>query len=144
MRAVNLSVCRFRAAIARAGTSNLVNEYLRFDDGGSSFLAMAETGQGNMHCTLWENPARFIENSPVFALDKVETPLLLVHGDQDNKAWVEESGQVFVGLRRLGKKVTYLSYPGEGHWEATWTRAHVLDYWEHTLDFLKECGMSHR
>ncbi|HEY4001417.1 MAG TPA: prolyl oligopeptidase family serine peptidase, partial [Candidatus Xenobia bacterium] len=90
---------RFKAAIDRAGSANLVNEYLSFDNGQSSFLAYTETGQGNMHCTLWENPGRYVENSPVFALDKVTTPLLIVHGDQDNRAWVEESGQVFVGLR---------------------------------------------
>lgn len=102
---------------------------------------MIETGQGKMHTTPWENLARFVENSPVFALDKVTTPVLMIHGDADNRAWVQETGQVFVGLRRLGKPVTYVSYPGEGHWEGTWTREHVLDYWEKVLGFLRECGV---
>jgi dipeptidyl aminopeptidase/acylaminoacyl peptidase len=132
---------RFRAAIGRGGISNLLHEYLYFENGKSAFLAMMETGQGGMHTTPWENMARFVENSPVFALDKVTTPLLLLHGAEDNRAWVEETGQVFVGLRRLGKPVTYVSYPGEGHWEGTWTREHALDYWERVLGFLRECGM---
>lgn len=132
---------RFKAAISRAGSANLVNQYLSFEDGRSSLMAYVETGQGKMHCTLWENPGRYLENSPVFALDKVQTPLLLIHGDQDNGPWVADSGQVFVGLRRLGKKVIYLSYPGEGHWEGTWTRAHLLDYWQRVLHFLQQCGV---
>ena len=64
--------------------------------------------------------------------------LFFIHGDQDNRAWVEESGEVFVGLQRLGKPVTYVSYPGEGHWEGTWTREHVLDYWDRLLEFLSQ------
>lgn len=133
---------RFAAAVARVGISNLVNEYLRFDDGKASFLAYTETGQGKMHCTLWENRQRFIENSPVFWLDRVQTPLMLVHGQKDNTAWVDETGQTFVGLQRLGKPVIYLAYPGEGHWEASWTREHQLDYLDRLLQFLKECQVA--
>jgi dipeptidyl aminopeptidase/acylaminoacyl peptidase len=133
---------RFRAAIARGGVSNLVNQYLRFDKGKASRLAYVETGQGNMHCTLWENLGRYLENSPVFALDQVQTPVLLVHGQNDHAASVEETGQVFVGLQRLGKKAIYLAYPGEGHWEATWTRQHQLDFCNRMLDFLMQCQVT--
>ncbi len=35
--------------------------------------------------------------------------------------------EVFTGLRRLGKPVTYLRYEGEGHWEGTWGYANQLD-----------------
>ena len=129
---------RFKAFICRSGIYNLLHEYLSFKNGRSSHLSYTETGQGGMKCTPWENLPRYLENSPVYHLEKVNAPVLLIHGDADNEASVRQTGEVFVGLRRLGKPVTYVSYPGEGHWEGTWTREHTLDYWNRVLEFLDE------
>jgi dipeptidyl aminopeptidase/acylaminoacyl peptidase len=65
--------------------------------------------------TPWESRSRYIENSPVFYLDRVETPLLIVHGSLDDAVAPFLAEEVFVGLRRLGKEVVYARYEGEGH-----------------------------
>ena len=51
--------------------------------------------------TPWEFRERYIENSPFFYLDRVETPLLLIHGAEDTASAPFNADQVFVGLRRL-------------------------------------------
>lgn len=58
---------------------------------------------------------RLIEQSPVFALDKVRVPLFVVQGDNDPRVPLAESDQVVNTLRQLGKEVTYVRYAEEGH-----------------------------
>jgi len=83
--------------------------------GASWAIAWAEEGQGRMGGSPWEFPERYIENSPIFYLDRVQTPLLIVHGTLDRGMSSSLSDEIFVGLRRLGKEVTYAKYKGEGH-----------------------------
>jgi dipeptidyl aminopeptidase/acylaminoacyl peptidase len=78
--------------------------------------------------TPWEYRNRYIENSPFYYLDHVETPLLLIHGSEDPAVPSILSDQTFVGLRRLGKEVEYARYEGEGHNESGWGYANQLDY----------------
>src|SRR5215470_10703316 len=70
---------------------------------------------GGMGGTPWQYRDRYIENSPVFFLDRVQTPLLITHGTKDVGVPIFLADQVFVDLRRLGKEVTYVRYKGEGH-----------------------------
>jgi dipeptidyl aminopeptidase/acylaminoacyl peptidase len=63
----------------------------------------------------WQDRERYIRNSPWYFLDRVETPLLLLHGTDDAAAMVNFSNEIFLGLRRLGKTVEYARYVGEGH-----------------------------
>jgi dipeptidyl aminopeptidase/acylaminoacyl peptidase len=127
---------RFKAAVAIAGVVDLVSVYGHLDDGGSSgMVGWAETGQGAMGGSLWQFRERYIENSPVFFLDRVETPLLLVHGDRDRSVPCQQSEEVFVGLRRLGKEVVYAKYAGEPHGYDEWTYAHQVDYLERIIEW---------
>ena len=66
--------------------------------------------------TPWQYGNRYIQNSPFFYFDRIETPLLLVHGADDPFVPAFLADQVFVGLRRLGKEVEYAKYGGEAHW----------------------------
>jgi dipeptidyl aminopeptidase/acylaminoacyl peptidase len=128
---------RFRAAIDRAGPGNLVSFYGVFDEQGGNFgIGWSEEGQGRMDGTLWEMRNRYIENSPVFFLDRVETPLLIIHGTADGTVPVSETAQIFVGLRRLGKVVEYARYSGEGHWEGTWSYRNQVDYWNRVVRWM--------
>jgi dipeptidyl aminopeptidase/acylaminoacyl peptidase len=95
--------------------------------------AAAITGQGRMGGSPWDYRERYIENSPIFYLDRVQTPLLIIHGDQDDAVPVHLADQVFTGLRRLGKAVTYARYPGEDHWEGSWSHAHRVDALERQI-----------
>jgi dipeptidyl aminopeptidase/acylaminoacyl peptidase len=130
---------RFKAAVAIAGVGDLVSVYGHLDDGGASgMIGWAETGQGGMGGSPWQFRERYIENSPVFFLDRVETPLLLVHGDRDRSVPCEQSEEVFVGLRRLGKEVEYAKYAGEPHGYDEWTYPHQVDYLERIITWFDD------
>ena len=125
---------RFAAAVVRAGFGDLVGMYGQLSPDGSNYgLSWAETGQGRMGGSPWEVPERYVENSPFFRLDRVEAPVLLLHGGEDDAVPPFLADQLFTALRRLGKTVTYARYAGEGHWEGTWSRANQLDALRRTL-----------
>lgn len=120
---------RFKAAVARAGIYDLAADYGYMTRSGATFApAWAETGQGSMGGTPWEYRERYIENSPFFYLDRVETPVLLIHGSEDSASAPFNADLVYVGLRRLGKQVEYAKYLGEEHTEAGWGYANQIDY----------------
>ena len=116
---------RFRAAVMRAGLGDFVSFYGELGRDGTHYgLGVAESafGMGNP----WDSRARYIENSPVFYLDRVQTPLLIVHGSNDDAVAVHLAEEVFVDLRRLGKEVVLARYEGEGH--SLESYANQLDY----------------
>src|SRR5260370_902615 len=119
---------RFKAAVVRAGLADLISAYGVMDKSGLSWVTgWVETGQGRMVGTPWQFRDRYIENSPIFYLDRVQTPVLIVHGELDAVPY-QQAEEVFVGLRRLGKEVVYAKYGGEGHAESTWSLPNKLDY----------------
>jgi len=125
---------RFKAAVDSAGPADLISFYGDLDKSGAAGgIGWSETGQGGMVGTPWQFRDRYVENSPLFYLDRVETPVLIVQGDLD-PIW-KQAEEVFVGLRRLGKEVVYAKYAGEEHWEGTWSLANAQDYWSRVLDW---------
>ncbi|HYK22395.1 MAG TPA: prolyl oligopeptidase family serine peptidase [Pyrinomonadaceae bacterium] len=108
---------RFKAAISDAGLANLLSVYGWMPDGlqGPSWQGWAESGSGRMGGTPWSYRERYIENSPMFYLDRVQTPLLIIQGTEDRGAKDYYSNELFMNLRRLGKEVTYLKYKGADH-----------------------------
>jgi dipeptidyl aminopeptidase/acylaminoacyl peptidase len=125
---------RFAAAVMSAGIGNLVSAYGQLSKDGTNYLLpWAEEGQGRMGGTPWEHRSRYIENSPSFYLDRVRTPLLIVHGAEDTACSPFLAEEVFVGLRRLGQTVTYALYEGEEHWPGTWSYENQVDVVNRTL-----------
>jgi dipeptidyl aminopeptidase/acylaminoacyl peptidase len=125
---------RFKAAVDSAGPANLVSFYgVMHKSGAAGGIGWSETGQGGMVGTPWQFRDRYVENSPLFYLDRVETPLLIVQGDLD--LITLQSDEVFVALRRLGKEVVYAKYAGEDHWQGTWSAANAEDYWNRVIDW---------
>jgi dipeptidyl aminopeptidase/acylaminoacyl peptidase len=119
---------RFKAAISDAGFANLLTAYGRVtapENAGARFQGWAETGQGRMGGTPWLYRERYIANSPLFYLDRVRTPLLLILGTEDSLDIL--SDELFVSLRRLGKEATYLKYEGAGHTILTFSYAEQVD-----------------
>ncbi len=127
---------RFKAAVAIASISNLISGYLMEPDTGLS-TGWYETGGGGMGGTLWEFPQRYIDGSPIFHLDKVETPLLLIHGDQDFIPF-EQAQEMFIGLAHLEKEVVLLKYKEADHWHGFWSNEKLVDYWERVLNWFDE------
>jgi len=129
---------RFRAALMRAGLGNLLSSYGQLSDDGTNYgLAWAETGQGRMGGSPWEVQQRYLDNSPILLLDRVTAPLLIVHGGSDDAVPAYLADEVFTGLRRLGKRVEYARYGGEGHWEGSWSRANQIDFVNRALDWFE-------
>jgi len=75
-----------------------------------------EHTQSRIGATIWESPLRYIENSPLFTMDKVTTPILIMHNDADGHVPWYQGIEYFTALRRLGKPVWMLNYTGEPHW----------------------------
>jgi dipeptidyl aminopeptidase/acylaminoacyl peptidase len=119
---------RFKAAMEADSFADLIGFYGQMGDSGDAFgISLLEKGQGLMGGTPWEYRERYIENSPISYLDRIDTPLLIVHGSKDGIASFL-GDQIFVGLRRLGKEVEYAKYEGEGHSPVTWTYSNQLDF----------------
>lgn len=75
-----------------------------------------EHGQSRIGGSIWEMPLQYIENSPLFTMDKVTTPILIMHNDNDGHVPWYQGIEYFVALKRLQKPVWLLNYPGEPHW----------------------------
>jgi dipeptidyl aminopeptidase/acylaminoacyl peptidase len=106
----------FAAAMAGAPVSNMTSAYggIRWGSG-MSRMFQYEGSQSRIGGTLWEKPWRYIENSPVFFADKVGTPLLMMHNDEDGAVPWYQGIEYFVALRRLNKPVWMLTYNGAPH-----------------------------
>ncbi len=120
---------RFKAAIMYAGIGDLISKYLSFDpvvqsDGIPWVESLLES-------TVWQDPLRFQQNSPIMYLDRVHTPLLIVHGEDDGNVPVALGDQVFVGLRRLNREVEYRRYAGEDH--PLLASENRIDYWRSVI-----------
>jgi dipeptidyl aminopeptidase/acylaminoacyl peptidase len=125
---------RFRAAISQAGASDLISIYGEMDQAGNTFgTGWLEDGQARMGGTPWQFRDRYIENSPVFYLDRIQTPLLIMHGTTDTAVSPSQADEVFVGLQRLGKEVVYVKYSGEGHGITRYLNQ--LDYCNRMIDW---------
>ncbi len=119
---------RFKAAIDASGMGDLIGSYGEMAKNGAAFgTGMEEQFPGSMGGTPWTVRDRYIANSPVFDFDRVETPLLIVHGSDDEVVTPFLSDEVFVDLRRLGKEVEYARYDGEDHSPAYWRYANQVD-----------------
>lgn len=75
-----------------------------------------EHQQSRIGKTPWESPLRYMENSPLFYMDKVTTPILIMHNDKDGHVPWYQGIEFFVALKRLQKPVWLLNYTGEIHW----------------------------
>ena len=127
---------RFRAAVSVFGMCDLVSFYGSMNsEGDNPFVGFVESGQVNLGCSLWEAPERYIENSPIFFLDKVETPLLLICGTGD-EVDDRQAREMFSGLRRLSKRAVLVRYPNEAH--SFDQGENAVDYWNRVLSWFDE------
>jgi acetyl esterase/lipase len=106
----------FKAAEAGAPVVNMTSAYggIRWGSGVSRAMQY-ETGQSRIGGSLWETPMRYLENSALFTADKINTPLLMLHNDQDTAVPWYQGIEMFSAMRRLQKPVWMLNYNGEPH-----------------------------
>lgn len=130
--ALIVQTTRFKAAVMDVGFGNLSSMYgSMLKSGVPVGVGWAEEGQGRMGGPPWQFPERYVQNSPAFFLNKIETPLLISQGGMDVSPFQAE--QVFVGLRRLGKKVVYVEYDNEGH--GVEHPSNRIDHWNRMLEW---------
>ena len=107
---------RFRAAAPGAPVVNMTSAYdgIRWGTGLPRQFQYEKT-QSRIGGSLWEYPMRFLENSPLFQIDRVNTPVLMMHNDADDAVPWYQGIEMYLSLRRLGKEVYMFSYNGEPH-----------------------------
>lgn len=106
----------FACAFSGAPVSNMTSAYggIRWGSGMSRMFQYEQT-QSRIGGTLWEKPFHYIENSPIFFMPDINTPLLIMHNDNDGAVPWYQGIEYFVSLRRLGKPAWLLSYNDEEH-----------------------------
>lgn len=99
---------RFAAACSERAANNLLSlEY------GSDLAGFFRTIIGP---TATEDPQEYLRMSPVTYVADLNTPLLIIHSEQDLRCPVEQADQLFVACQQLGKPdVEYYRFPGENH-----------------------------
>ena len=107
---------RFKAAAPGAAVSNMTSAYSGIRWGsGLPRQFQYEHSQSRIGGSLWEYPMRYLENSPVFHADKVQTPLLMINNDEDDAVPWYQGIEFYLALRRLNKEVYMFTYNGEKH-----------------------------
>ncbi len=106
----------FDAAVAGAPVSNMTSAYsgIRWESGLARQFQY-EQYQSRIGGSLWEYPELYIENSPVFYADRIETPLLIQFGDEDGAVPWYQGIELYLAMRRLQKDAIFLQYRGEPH-----------------------------
>jgi len=107
---------KYACGMAGAPVSNMFSAYggIRWASGMSRQFQYERT-QSRIGCTIWECPELYIENSPIFGLPNVHTPLLIMHNDGDGAVPWYQGIEMFMGLRRLNQPVWLLNYNGDQH-----------------------------
>ena len=106
----------FAAVEAGAPVSNMTSAYggIRWDSGMNRQFQYEHT-QSRIGGSLWEETMRYINNSPLFEVDKIQTPLLMMHNDEDGAVPWYQGIEMYMAMRRLQKPVWMLNYNGEPH-----------------------------
>jgi dipeptidyl aminopeptidase/acylaminoacyl peptidase len=106
----------YAAAWAGAPVANMTSAYggIRWESGVNRQFQY-EKSQSRIGATLWEKPELYIENSPLFFLPKVKTPVVIMSNDADGAVPWYQGIEMFTGLKRLGKPSWLLNYNNEAH-----------------------------
>ena len=129
----------YTCAMAGAPVSNMTSAYggIRWASGMSRMFQYEHT-QSRIGGTLWERRDKYIENSPVFFADRIQTPVLIMHNDGDGAVPWYQGIEYFVALRRLNKPAWLLNYNGDSHNLRKWPNRvdltiRMFDFFEYYL-----------
>lgn len=102
----------FAAAASHAGISNVTSYW------GEGYWGVGYNAVAAAKSYPWNNAELFTKQGSLFNADKINTPLLLLHGTADTNVPMGESIQLFNALRVLGKTVEFIQVDGEDHFIA--------------------------
>jgi len=125
----------FAAAVSTSGLSDMISAYGSLMGNESSLQGYFEGNgeQARIGSNLWQNPEAYIKNSPLFQIDKVSTPLLMMHTKDDGIYKYANALEFFLGLRRMGKKAWMLAYANENH--GLFTKNNANDFSTRMMQF---------
>jgi dipeptidyl aminopeptidase/acylaminoacyl peptidase len=106
----------FAAAEAGAPVADMISAYggIRWGSGMNRAFQYEAT-QSRIGKNIWEGLPLYIENSPLFSLERVRTPLLILHNDHDDAVPWYQGIELYIGMRRLNKEAYLFSYNDEPH-----------------------------
>jgi len=129
----------YAAAMSGAPVSNMTSAYggIRWGSGKSRMFQYEES-QSRIGGTLWERTNLYLENSPLFHVPKIETPVLIMHNDKDGAVPWYQGIEFFVALRRLDKPSWLLVYNDEQHNLTKWPNRidlsiRMMQFFDHYL-----------
>lgn len=99
---------RFRAAVTQRCVSNF-HSFVGTSDIGFDFGIYEFDG------TPWTDWEKLLKYSPISYVENIETPLLIIHSEQDLRCPIEQAEQMFTALRYLDKDVAFVRIPEESH-----------------------------
>jgi dienelactone hydrolase len=131
----------FAAAMAGAPVANMTSAYGAIrTESGRARLFQYEHGQSRLGATLWDSAglSLYLNNSPLFFTDRITTPLLLMHNDNDGAVPWSQSVELYLAMRRLGKPSWLLVYNNEAHNLLRWPNRvdltiRMMQYFDHYL-----------
>ncbi len=106
----------YAAAWAGAPVVNMTSAYggIRWGAGINRQFQYEKT-QSRIGANLWERPDLYIKNSPLFELNKVKTPIVIMSNDADDAVPWYQGIEMFTAMRRLAKPIWMLVYNNEAH-----------------------------
>ena len=106
----------YAAAWAGAPVVNMTSAYggIRWGAGINRQFQYEKT-QSRIGANLWERPDLYIKNSPLFELNKVKTPIVIMSNDADDAVPWYQGIEMFTAMRRLSKPIWMLVYNNEAH-----------------------------
>lgn len=104
----------FAAAISHAGISDITSYW------GEGYWGYSYSALATANSYPWNARDIYVEQSPLFHADKINTPILFLHGSVDTNVPVGESIQMFTALKLLGKPTAFIQVNGQNH--------QILDY----------------
>jgi dipeptidyl aminopeptidase/acylaminoacyl peptidase len=127
----------FRAVEAGASVVDMFGGYggIRWGTGMSRAFQYEKT-QSRIGVPPWENPLIYMENSPIFWIEKIQTPYLTMANDEDDAVPWQQGIEFFTAMRRLGKEAYMFVYNGEKHGlrqrenQKHWT-VHLAEYFDY-------------
>lgn len=134
----------FTCANIAAPITDMVTGYLGIRNGsGLPRYFMYEETQSRMGKTLWEAKDQYLASSAILEADKIHTPLLILHNDQDEAVAYEQGRALYLAMRRLQRPAWLLNYKGEGHFvlgrgaQKDWT-IRMMQFFDYYLKGTKE------
>ncbi len=134
----------FSCANIAAPVTDMITGYLSLRNGsGMPRYFMYEETQSRMGKPIWKAKEQYLRHSVLLEADKISTPLLILHNDQDEAVPYEQGRALYLAMRRLQRPAWLLNYKGEGHFvtgdaaRKDWT-IRMMQFFDYYLKGTKE------